>query len=238
MLANATVTVIGGPASGASTTTREDGTYEVTASGTFKLRFAHPMFTTRETEETVMTADGVAIPEVTLLTAPWSISGRITDSLGHPVADVDISASGSEFDAAYGTTRSDADGRYTLNSTRPHFASMYVAAVKPGFVPLFENRVECCGAAPDIHLVRIVSITPTAPTYMRVGQSIEMPASSVVFDTGETRNIFVLPTSSLTSVVLVNRSEVWYAMRGLRAGTATLTFDLWGAVATRQVLVE
>ena len=45
----------------------------------------------------------------------------------------------------------------------------------------------------------------------------------------ETRNIFVLPTSSAPGVLVVRRSSHWYEMRGMSAGVATLTFDLCGA---------
>ena len=240
MLPNATVTVVGGPASGTKTVTREDGTYELIAAGTFKLRFEHPLFVTSESGETIMTASGVTIPEVTLLTAPWSISGRLTDSLGNPVADAEVSVYVAEFQPSpSGTTRSDAQGHYTVTTTRAHFASVFVVARKPGFErPSELLRVQCCGAAPDIRMVRIVSITPTAPTSLRVGESIEMPASVVVFDNGVTRNIFLLPISNAPSVVAVQRSNIWYAMRGVNPGVATLTFDLDGAIVTTQVQVR
>lgn len=238
VLANATVTVIGGPAAGTKAVTRDDGTYEVAATGTFKLRFEHPFFVTTESRETVMTENGVTLAEVTLLTAPWSTSGRITDSLGNPVVDAEVTTSSADFVSPYGSARTDADGRYSVNSTRPHFSSVYVVALKPGFKQMRELLVPCCGTAPPLTLVRIVSITPTAPTFLRVGEAVEMPASVVVFDSGETRNIFVLPASSATSVVYVRRSTLWYEMQGLSAGVATLTFDLWGAVATLQVQVR
>jgi Carboxypeptidase regulatory-like domain len=241
VLSNATVTVVGGPASGTKTTTRADGTFEVTAADTFKLRFEHPMFVTTETAETVMSASAVTIPEVTLLTAPWSISGRLTDSLGNPVPDAEVALHSAHFDVPYGTGRSDAEGRYTVHSTMPHAAWVYVVVTKPGFKQMQEipeKPVQCCGAVPDIRLIRIVSITPTAPSSLRVGESVEMPASVVVFDNGETKNIYVLPTSSVPTVVNVLRSDHWYKMTGFRAGVATLTFDLWGAIATLQVQVR
>lgn len=239
VLADATVTVIGGPASGAKAVTRADGTYEVVATGTFKLRFEHPSFITSESAETVMTPTGVNSPEVTLLTAPWSISGRVTDSLGNPVRDAEVQVVSGEFATPYGIASSDADGRFTVNSTLPHFSSVDVVARKPGFAPMSQLLVApCCGTAPTIKLVRIVSITPTAPAALFIGESLEMPASVIVFDTGETRNVFVLPESNAPSVVAVSRSSNWYAMRGVSAGDAMLTFDLWGAIATLQVHVR
>lgn len=167
-----------------------------------------------------------------MLTAPWSITGRITDSLGNPVVDADVTISGSDCEQPYGLVKRDAAGRYPLNSSRPHFASQYVVARKPGFETMRELQVPCCGTAASITLVRIVRITPTAPTSLRVGEAVEMPASVVVFDSGETRNIFVLPTSSASGVIDVRRSSHWYEMRAMSEGVATLTFDLWGAVAT------
>jgi len=238
-LSNATVTVIGGPASGIKTTTGADGTYQLVGVGTFKLRFEHPSFITRESNEIVMSADGAMLPEVTLLTAPWTISGLVTDSLGNPVPDAEVTiGSGTAFALPYGVVKTDAAGRYALDSTRPHFERVPIRAWKPGFESMQELPVACCGTAPVIRLVRIVSITPTAPSSLRVGESVEMPASVVVFDNGVTRNIFVLPTSNVPSVVNVLRSDHWYKMTGFRAGDATLTFDLWGAVATLQVSVR
>lgn len=239
VLANATVTVIGGPASGSKTATRDDGTFELKAAGSFKLRFEHPNFVTSESPETTMTAAGVAIPEMILRTAPWSLSGRVTDSRGTPVPDAEVMVALDTYSREYGRTRTDAAGRYVFTSTLPRFESMFVVPTKPGFQPLQQvSAVRCCGEVPDIRIIRIVSITPTAPTSLRVGESVEMPASTVVFDTGETRHIFVLPTSGASSVVDVSRSSHWYAMRGVGAGVTTLTFDLWGAVATMQVHVR
>lgn len=187
----------------------------------------------------VMTASGMTIPEVTLQTAPWSISGRITDSLGNPVPDAEVTVLGREFTTPHGIGRSDAEGRYTVNSVAPHFASVFVVARKPGFEPMWDTLfVPCCVMAPTIKLVRIVSVTPTAQGALRVGESQEMPASVIVLDTGETRKVFVLPESSTPAVVAVSQSSHWYAMRGVSAGDATLTFDYWGAVATLQVHVR
>jgi len=235
-----TVTVIGGPAAGTKTATRKDGTFELTAAGTFKLRFEHPFYTTSDSSETSMTEAGqIAIPELILATAPWSISGLITDSLGNPVPDAEVALT--NFLITYGTGRTDADGRYTVHSTMPHTASVYVQVTKPGFhrmeeIP--EKTFQCCGAVPDIRMIRVVSITPTAPTYLRIGQSVDMPASVVVFDNGETRNIFLVPQSSVPWVVNALRSDRGYKITGFRAGVATLTFDWWGAIATLQVQVE
>ena len=242
VVANATVTVVGGVASGSRTSTREDGTFELSAAGTFKLRFEHPSFITRESNEIELTPGGVTVPDVVLVTAPWTITGRIFDSLGNPVPDAEVAAgyfNTGFFLADYGRVRTDAAGRYVISSSRPRFESISVAASKAGFHPMGQLlSAKCCGAVPDISIVRIVSITPTAPTSLRVGESVEMPACVIVFDTGETRNVFVRPESSVPSVVSVAPSTHWYAMTGNRTGVATLTFDLWGAIATLQVQVE
>jgi hypothetical protein len=238
VLAGAKVTVVGGEASDTSGTTRENGSFEIAAAGTFKLRFEHPGFITSESSDTVMIAGGVTLPDVTLATAPWSISGVITDSLGNPVTDADVTVFAAEFHPLV-TVKTNAGGRYTASSTLPHFPSVIVTALKAGFQPLqAPPAVPCCGTAPVIKLVRIVSITPTAPNALRVGEAVEMPESHIVFDTGERRDVFVLPSSSAPSVVAINRSSHWYAMQGVNPGDATLTFDLWGAIATLQVHVR
>jgi hypothetical protein len=240
VLPDATVTVIGGPASGINAITRNDGHYEVTAAGTFKLRFEHPWYTTSESQQLVMDAAGIAGPTVVLLTAPWIVSGRVIDGLGNPVADAQVTVfRDSEVSfQPYAGVRTDTVGRYTFNSSEPHWDVVSLAASKPGFEGVKTVTMRCCGAAPDIGLVRIVSITPTAPTLLRIGETVAIPASVVVFDSGETRNIFVLPRSNAPSVVSVNPAANWYEMRGLSAGVATLTFDLWGAIVTTQVTVR
>ncbi len=243
---DATVTVIGGPASGTKATTGADGTYEIAAAGTFKLRFEHPSFVASESGETTVTTANakISIPQITLMTAPWTISGRVIDRIGSPVPDAEVAAGyvveGLIFSPGYGTARTDAGGRYVINSTTPRFDSVSVWAGKAGFRPLDSLlSAKCCGSLPDLRLgVRIISITPTAPTSLRVGEAVGIPFCVVVLDTGETQNTEVSPVSSAPSVLSVGRSNQGYVMRGVTAGVATLTFDLWGAVGTILVNVR
>jgi len=243
-LANATVTVLGGAASGTQATTGADGRYEIVGAGTFKLRFEHPHFRTSESSETTVTTANarISLPEVLLAPAPWSISGRVIDSLGNPVPNADVGAgyfNEGFFIARYGRVRTDAAGSYALSSTQPHFETVVLGVSGAGIRPMNSlPSARCCGVLPDIRVGRVVSITPTAPTSLRVGESVEIPASVVVYDTGETLKVFVLPTSSAPAVVSVARSNNWYAMRGMNAGVATLTFDEYGVVATSQVSVR
>ena len=243
-LANATVTVIGGAASGTKVTTDADGHYEIIGAGTFKLRFEHPKFLTSESIETsVTTANaGLAMEEVLLKTAPWTISGRVIDSLGNGVPNADVGAgffTEGFFLTDYGRVRTDSAGSYVLNSTQPHFETVVLGVSGVGIVPMSTlPSATCCGVVPDIRVARVVRITPTAPTVLRVGESVEVPASTVVYDTGESHSVFLLPTSSAPAVVSLNRSNIWYAMRGVSPGVATLTFDEWGAVVTTEVTVR
>jgi hypothetical protein len=137
VLAGATVTVVGGEASGTSTTTREDGSFEVAAAGMFKLRFEHPGFITSESSDTVMIAGGVTLPDVTLATAPWSISDVITDSLGNPVPDADVTVFAAEFRPLV-TVKTNASGRYTASSTLP-LISGYATAKSSEHTPRIHN---------------------------------------------------------------------------------------------------
>ena len=155
-VSNATVTVVGGAASGTQAVTQVDGAYEVTAAGTFKLRFEHPSFITTESSEIVMAVGGVAIPRVVLRTAPWTVFGRVIDSLGNAVPDAEVRLFRDReyivaIEGAVG--RTDGAGRYSVNSTQPHFELAFIGASKSG-VGTGVVEMPCCGAAPDIRLRR------------------------------------------------------------------------------------
>jgi hypothetical protein len=245
-LRDAVVTAISGAGAGTTARTQDDGTFAMSLPpGAFKLRFAHPLYDTAESSEMVMASDAtIAMPNVAMRTAPWTVEGRVTDSLGNPVPGVEITIyPNASFGASYGVVTTDETGRYRFTSSRPHFDYFYVVPLKAGYEwPMWEQRVSCCDTDGettfDMRLVRIVSVTPTAPTTLRVGESVEMPASVIQFDDGTTRNVFVLPTSNAWGVVLVSRSEHWYAMRGMGPGVAELTFDYRGTIATVQVRVN
>ncbi|MBY0495562.1 MAG: carboxypeptidase-like regulatory domain-containing protein [Cyanobacteria bacterium] len=156
VVSNATVTVVGGPASGTQAVTRVDGAYEVTAAGTFKLRFEHSLFIGTESSEIVMPVGGVTIPTVVLRTAPWTVFGRVIDSLGNPVPDAVVTLFRDReyivaLDGAVG--RTDGAGRYSINSTQPHFELAFIGASKSG-VGTGVVEGPCCGAAPDLRLRR------------------------------------------------------------------------------------
>jgi protocatechuate 3,4-dioxygenase beta subunit len=56
--------------------------------------------------------DGIGCDDVSTIEADGAISGRVTDSSGAPVVDVSVSADGD--DGGYGSSTTDADGRYTI----------------------------------------------------------------------------------------------------------------------------
>jgi hypothetical protein len=243
-LPDAEVTVITGRAAGLTTRTRADGSYAIEIPpGSFKLRFTHPGFQPHESSDTVMPSTGeVAMPEVALPTAPWTLTGVVTDSIGNRVPDVDVTVRpGDAFFSTYGTVKTGTDGHYRFASSRPHWNYVLVSASRSGFESFIEQGAGCCNTESDtvydLRLVRVISVTPTAPSVLRVGESVPIPASVIRFDNGETRNIFVLPTSNASSVVTVSPGDSWYAMRGVSAGVAVLTFDHRGTTAAHQVRV-
>jgi hypothetical protein len=211
--------------------------------GAFKLRFKHSGFESTESSEMIVPSGGeVAVPEIALRTAPWTLTGLVTDSVGNPVPDVDVTIRpGDAWFSTYGIVKTDTAGRYRFTSSRAHWNYVLLSASRSGFEPFTEQRASCCNVETDttydFRLVRVISVTPTAPTVLRVGESVDIPASAIKFDNGETRNIFVLPTSSASSVVAVNPGSNWYAMRGMSAGVAVLTFDHRGTSAALQVRV-
>jgi hypothetical protein len=85
--------------------------------------------------------------------------------------------------------------------------------------------------------VRVLSVTMMGPSTLRVGESVELPAATVVFDNGTERGIYIFPTSSAPSIVAVDRGQRGFVIRGMQPGIATITFDHRGVTATLLVRV-
>ena len=241
-LANARVTVVAGPAHGLTVVTPSTGGYALQLPpGPFRLEFTRAGYLSAESADFELPARGeIVVPDVILRTAPWSIAGTVSDSLGHPVEGATVRIRpGDAFALTYATLTTDTAGRYRFASSLPRWDFVLISAVRDRFEPFLEQPVTIDGnTAFDFRMVRVVSITPPAlPEALRAGESLEVPASRVLFDDGTARNIFVLPSSSAPGVVAVSRSDVWFALRAVNAGIATLTFDHRGTAAAVPVRV-
>src|SRR5690349_7439449 len=88
----ATVEVIDGASIGTRAITDRDGRFTLTVPpGDLRLRVSRYNFQAWESKPvTAVSQQTVTIPTVLLTTAPWALSGRVTDSLGRPFAGVQV----------------------------------------------------------------------------------------------------------------------------------------------------
>jgi hypothetical protein len=120
-----------------------------------------------------------------------------------------------------------------FNSAGVHFDSIGVSAGgTDGLVPK-SVEVSCCNppedSIADLRLTRVARLTPHAPGALRVGEQVEMPPVDVVYDDGTSTFVYILPMSSAPATVAVDRGQRGFVVRGVKVGSATLTFGLHGA---------
>ena len=210
--------------------------------GAFKLRWSKAGFVPVESAEQALEAgDHITMSDIVLKTAPWAITGMLTDSRENRVAEADVTI---ELGDAYHntlSTTSAADGQYRIASTTPHFDSVTVSARRNGFEPLSLQRVSCCDPPADtvydIRLVRVLTVTMTGPSTLRVGERVELPLATIDLDNDTQRFVYILPSSSDPTVVAVENGQRGFVIRGARPGVAIITFDYHGVSATLQVRV-
>jgi hypothetical protein len=237
------VSVVAGSASGLSTVTNAQGAYALQLpEGFFRLRFSKSGFQIQETaDQSVASGDHQVMLDILLKTAPWAITGTVTDSAGNHVTGANVTL---EIDDAFHQTFSAIsgdNGGYRIASTVPHFDTVHVSAGRSGFEGLFRQQVACCAppadAVYDIRLVRVLKVTMTGPPTLRVGEGVELPTATIDLDNGTQRFVYILPTSSDPTVVAVERGQRGFVIRGMRTGQALVTFDYQGVDATLAVQV-
>ena len=118
------------------------------------------------------------------------------------------------------------------------------ASTQPAFAPdqpLSLQRVSCCDPPADtvydIRLVRVLTVTMTGPSTLRVGERVELPLATIDLDNDTQRFVYILPSSSDPTVVAVENGQRGFVIRGARPGVAIITFDYHGVSATLQVRV-
>jgi len=243
-LSNAAVTVVSGRATGQTTTTDAMGNYGLNIpEGVFQLRFSRPGYVSATSLEQRSAPDGqLTMPDVTLATASWAVSGIVSDSRGTAIPAVLVTVDSlSGRSGPFGSVMTDPNGRYRLTSTGVHFDTIGVSAGGTnGLVPK-SVEVPCCNppedSIADLRLTRVALLTPHAPGSLRVGEQVEMPPVDVVYDDGTSTFIYILPTSSAPTTVAVDRGQRGFVVRGVQVGSTTLTFDLHGAHAVVPVRV-
>jgi hypothetical protein len=242
-LAEAEVSVVDGPGQRLSTRTDAQGAYVLRIpQGSFRLRWSASGYKSAESaERTLAAGERITMPDIVLSTAPWAIAGRIIDSRGNPVSGAVVTFSLGGAFLFQSSVTSDGVGRYRFESESPHGSLVTFHVSGHGIEPLSFQQVACCNpqgdTINDIRVVRVLSVTQTGPSTLRVGESVELPAATVVFDDGTQRGIYILPASSDPAVVAIDRGQRGFVIRGVQPGIATITFDHRGIIATLRVRV-
>ena len=222
--------------------TGADGAYQfLLPDGLFDLRWSKTGFEPAESgPQSVEAGDRITMPDVVLKTAPWAVSGIVTDSRGNRVGGAVVTIEyGGAFPASLSATAAD-DGRYRIASTAPHFDAVRLSARNFGYEPLSPQQVMLRSpddAIYDITLVRVLKVTMTGPSTLRVGESVELPPATIDVDNGSQRVIYLLPSSSDRTVVAVENGQRGFVIRGVQPGIAIVTFDYQGVSATLRVQV-
>jgi hypothetical protein len=86
-------------------------------------------------------------------------------------------------------------------------------------------------------MVRVLRVSPAGPSLLHVGEGVEMPPSTIDYDNGVQRLVYILPSSGDPSIVAVERGQRGFVLRGVRPGAAIITFDVDGIDATLTVQV-
>jgi hypothetical protein len=101
--------------------------------------------------------------------------------------------------------------------------------------------VACCSpngdTINDIRVLRVLSIAQAGPSTLHVGESVELPATTVFYDDGTQRQVYVPPTSSDLSLIAIDRGLSGFVIRGVQPGIAIITVDHRGIEATLEVRV-
>jgi hypothetical protein len=138
-LAGAQVLVTEGAGAGQSVTTAANGAYRLELPpGPFRLRWSAQGAEPRDSDPGAVIAGVTTTVDTVVLrrsfegNPEWSVSGTIRDSLGNPVAGVDVDASDGV--AWYvGVTSTDAAGRFRIASRRPHPDWLHISTYKEGY---------------------------------------------------------------------------------------------------------
>jgi hypothetical protein len=176
------------------------------------------------------------VPE-TLVQPPYTVTGRVTDSRGAPVAGAEVWIYGNDspIENRYGVTFTDSTGRYSVSS--PQRVPHQVRALKDSYV----TRDVAVQGSPssltaDITIPHIDRYQLFAPTAVAVGEYARLQAQ-VDLDNGSTSSGFLYGQLSADNPsVLQIQPTGWIS--GAAPGAATITARYYGATTTASVRVN
>src|SRR6266545_250962 len=246
-LSGAQVLITEGAGAGQSVTSGANGAYRLELPpGPFRLRWSAQGVESRDSDPGAVTAGGTATVDTVILrrsfegNPEWSVSGIVRDNLGNPVAGADVEA-GNGVAWYPGFTKTDATGRYRIDSKRPHPDWLHISAYKEGYpeqyITLFCGP--SCALTVDFRLERYVREWLDGPSTMQVG---DVATVSLVGECADGTRSVERPTvvssnlAVLQVVPLAPPYDKTY-VKAIAQGTATLRQYLGGQVGTLTVHV-
>lgn len=173
------------------------------------------------TPVTVTVGAAPAVANASLATA-GAISGKVTDSAGHPVKDVQVQV-GPNF---AGTAATAADGTYTIRDLAPR-ADYQVCFDPSGLPGSYESQ--CYNDVPDGGTPTPVTVT-AGQTHTGINAKLSAGASisgRVTDSAGHgLGNVFVDIESATGDTPTLTGGDGSYGLGGLKAGTYTVCFSL------------
>jgi hypothetical protein len=246
-LSGAQALVTEGAGAGQSATTDANGAYRLELPpGPFRLRWSAQGVEPRDSDPGAAVAGGITTVDTVVLrrsfegNPEWSVSGIVRDNLGNPVAGAEVDA-GDGLSWYPGFTKTDATGRYRIDSKRPHPDWLHINAYKEGYpeqyITLFCGP--SCALTVDFRLERHVREWLDSPSAMQVG---DVATVSLVGEYADgTRSVVRAEViSSNLGVLQVVPSLPPYDktyVKAIAPGTATLKQFSGGQVLTLTVRV-
>jgi Carboxypeptidase regulatory-like domain len=246
-LSGAQVVVTEGAGAGQRATTDANGGYRLELPpGPFRLRWSAQGVEPRDSDPGAAIAGGITTVVTVVLrrsfegNPQWSVSGIVRDNLGNPVAGAEVDA-GDGISWYPGFTKTDATGRYRIDSMRPHPDWLHITAYKEAYpeqyITLFCGP--SCALTVDFRLERHVREWLDGPSAMQVG---DVATVSLVGEYADgTRSVARAEViSSNPGVLQVVPSPPAYDktyVKAIAPGTETLKQFLGGQVLTLTVRV-
>jgi hypothetical protein len=240
-----------GVGAGRATFTSGSGVFRFELSaGATRFRWSKQGYLAREAEHTIAAGTRTEV-QVWLQKAtspapfpppPYTFTGAVSDSRRNPVAGAEIwlYSNSSPIDDRRGTGVADSSGRYTIVLQR---TAQSIRAMKDGYVTSDVSIVAASSSRPtfvtDVTLRQIDRYTLLSPTSITVGEFARMEGRAELDDGSSVTGCpcFQLASSN-PSVVAVDGTGSSGRIRGIAAGTATITGTYFGVAATLVVRVN
>ena len=249
-LSEVRVEATGGTAAGRVTLTNGAGqfVFELPA-GTSRFRWSKDGYVAHEAEYAVAAGSKTEVQIALRKTPssspfpppPYTFTGLVTDSRGNPVsgAEVWIYSNSSPIDDRRGAGFTDASGRYTIVGER---IAQAVRAQKAGYLSTdvsINPPASGTTFVTDLRIKRYERYTLIGPGVIKVGEDARLQADVGLDDGSRLTGFYFSTTSSSNpSVLFVDSAAYTGRIRGMAAGTATVTATFSGLSSSVQIRVD